>query len=84
MQANGQSQNVSVDNNVVIIHVQQNGMDAWILQDFDRVSTWVHGHRQYSAQVSVHLQCFVSLMTPSDSAINVIMCFMFQTVDTKY
>jgi len=36
LQANGISQNVSVDNNVVIIHVQKDGADTWILQDFDR------------------------------------------------
>jgi len=58
MQASGQSQYVSVDKNVVIIHVQQNGMDAWILQDFDRVShIRAYGHRQSSARASFQFTC---------------------------
>lgn len=36
MNANGLSQNVSVDNNVVSYHVLKDGIEAWIVQDFDK------------------------------------------------
>jgi hypothetical protein len=37
LQANGVSQNVSVDKNVVSFHIVKNGIEAWIVQDFDKV-----------------------------------------------
>ena len=38
IQAKGVSQNVSVDNNVVTYHVVKNDVEAWIVDDFDKVS----------------------------------------------
>lgn len=36
LQANGMTQNVSVDNNVVSYHVKKDDMEAWVVQDFDK------------------------------------------------
>jgi hypothetical protein len=38
IQAKGVSQNVSVDKNVVSYHVVKNEVEAWIVDDFDKVS----------------------------------------------
>ena len=37
IQANGVSQNVSVDKNVVTYHVVKNNVEAWIVDDIDKV-----------------------------------------------
>lgn len=56
LQANGVSQNVSVDNNVVSYHVVKNGVEAWIVQDFDKEL------QVTKVLIDGHMSCYVTAL----------------------
>lgn len=60
LQANGVSQNVSVDNNnAITYHVSREGLEAWILQDFDK------GIQVTKQIVGGSTQCYVTALNRS-------------------
>lgn len=59
IQAKGVSQNVSVDNNVVSYHVVKDGVEAWIVDDFDK------GLQVSKVLVDGKATCYVSALNRS-------------------